>query len=173
MSSTEARRLHGIEECSSANLLPEPDWRQLARSHSINLLLDFWAKRNDLCLDLMLNHLSDHLSEFQDYIRHGGDSAYVSLFVDIDALGEISPDDLAKIHIRKEKEPFREVDFSGEGQGRVWCTFTEQQIDLDYRSPQTYKLMEENIAFLCTRGVKLVRLDAFGYTTSALEPIAF
>lgn len=131
------------------------------------------AKRYDLCLDLILNHLSDQSPEFLDFVQHGKDSAYASLFVDIDALGEISPDDLAKIHIRKEKEPFRDVIFADGKRARVWCTFTEKQIDLDYRAPLTFKLMEENIAFLCARGVKLFRLDAFGYTTKRIGTSCF
>ncbi|NIR95108.1 MAG: sucrose phosphorylase, partial [Gammaproteobacteria bacterium] len=50
----------------------------------------------------------------------------------------------------------------------VWCTFTERQIDLDYRSEDTYRLMERYINFLTERGVKLFRLDAFGYTTKKI-----
>src|SRR3546814_3831688 len=52
-------------------------------------------------------------------------------------MGDISPDDMARIHIRKEKEPFREVTFGDGSKGRVWCTFTEKQIDLNYNSPKT------------------------------------
>ena len=131
------------------------------------------AERYDICLDLILNHLSDESPEFLDFVRNGRDSEYAPLFVDVDALGEISPDDLAKIHIRKEKEPFREITFADGTTARVWCTFTEQQIDLDFRAPLTFKLMEDNIAFLCARGVKLFRLDAFGYTTKRIGTNCF
>jgi sucrose phosphorylase len=123
------------------------------------------ARDYDLCLDLTLNHISDASEEFQDFVAKGRDSEHAPLFVDVDAFGEFTADDLAKIHIRKEKEPFREVQFADGGQARVWCTFTEHQIDLDYRSQQTYDLMRRYMEFLCARGVKLFRLDAFGYTT--------
>ena len=125
------------------------------------------ARDYDLCLDLTLNHISDASAEFQDFLAHGQASAHAPLFVDVDSFGPFSREDLAQIHIRKEKEPFREVTFADGQRGRVWCTFTEQQIDLDYRSPETFALMARYMDYLCARGVKLFRLDAFGYTTKA------
>ncbi|HRN51987.1 MAG TPA: sucrose phosphorylase [Gemmatimonadaceae bacterium] len=127
----------------------------------------------DLCLDLTLNHISDESAEFQDFLQKGFKSEYADLFVHVDQLGEITPDDLAKIHIRKEKEPFREVRLPDGSTDRVWTTFTEKQIDLNYNSPRTYALMEEYVKFLTARGVKLFRLDAFGYTTKRLGTSCF
>ncbi|MGX5218548.1 MULTISPECIES: sucrose phosphorylase [Pseudomonas] len=129
--------------------------------------------RYDLCLDLTINHISDESVEFKDFLKNGTASAYADLFVQVDRLGPISPQDLALIHIRKEKEPFREVQFANGERGRVWCTFTEQQIDLDYTAAHTYQLMEGYIAFLAARGVKLFRLDAFGYTTKRIGSSCF
>nr|WP_298140224.1 sucrose phosphorylase [uncultured Pseudomonas sp.] len=131
------------------------------------------AVHQDVCLDLVLNHLADDSPEFQDYLRHGAASQWAELFVNVDRLGEISPDDLAKIHIRKEKEPFREITFGDGSRGRVWCTFTEKQIDLNYDAAVTYQMMAETIAFLAARGVKLLRLDAFGYTTKKIGTSCF
>ncbi len=131
------------------------------------------SARFDLCLDLTLNHISDESAEFRDFIAHGYDSEHADLFVHVDQLGPISPDDLARIHIRKEKEPFREVRFADGSSGRVWCTFTEHQIDLNFNSPKTYALMEDYIKFLTARGVRLFRLDAFGYTTKKIGTSCF
>lgn len=131
------------------------------------------AARYDLCLDLTINHISDESAEFQDFIARGFASEHADLFVHVDPLEPISPDDLARIHIRKEKEPFREVRFADGSTARVWCTFTEKQIDLNYSSPKTYALMEDYISFLAARGVKLLRLDAFGYTTKKIGTSCF
>lgn len=122
------------------------------------------SSRWDLILDLTLNHISDESPEFKDYIQRGKQSPYADLFVDMEAFGKLTQTDLARIHIRKEKNPFREVRFADGSVGHVWCTFTEHQIDLNYDSPQTLALIEGQIAFLATQGVKLFRLDAFGYT---------
>lgn len=131
------------------------------------------AQRYDVCLDLVLNHIADDAEEFKDYIRNGKASPYAPLFIDVDALGEIGPDDLAKIHIRKEKEPFRDVAFADGSTGRVWCTFTERQVDLNYSSPLTFEMMAETIAFLSARGVRMLRLDAFGYVTKRIGTSCF
>ena len=127
----------------------------------------------DLCVDLTVNHISDASPEFTDFLAKGFDSEYADLFVHVDKFGEISPDDMAKIHIRKEKEPFREVTLANGDTTRVWCTFTEQQIDLNYESELAYRLMEGYIAFLTGKGVKLLRLDAFGYTTKRIGTSCF
>lgn len=131
------------------------------------------ARDYDLCLDLVLNHISDASAQFQDYLARGAASPHAALFVDVDALGAMSSDDLARIHIRKEKEPFRQVQFEHGGTGRVWCTFSDHQIDLDYRSPATFALMEDNLRFLTGKGVSLFRLDAFGYTTKQVGSSCF
>jgi sucrose phosphorylase len=65
------------------------------------------------------------------------------------------------------------VEFENGGGGRVWCTFTERQIDLDFRSARTFELMEDYIAFLAAKGTKLFRLDAFGYTTKKVGTNCF
>ncbi|HEX7380721.1 MAG TPA: sucrose phosphorylase [Nevskiaceae bacterium] len=131
------------------------------------------AANYDLCLDLTINHISDASVEFKDFLAHGLRSEYADLFVHIDQLGEIRPDDLARIHIRKEKEPFRDVTFGDGSKGQVWCTFSEHQIDLNYNNPRTYALMEDYIRFLTAQGVKLFRLDAFGYTTKKIGTSCF
>lgn len=131
------------------------------------------ASKYDICADLTVNHISDESVEFKDFVKNGFDSVYAELFVDVDKFGDISPDDMAKIHIRKEKEPFRWVTFANGETCRVWCTFTENQIDLNYESDLTYELLESYIRELTFRGVKLLRLDAFGYTTKEIGTSCF
>ena len=129
--------------------------------------------RFDLCADLILNHISDASPEFRDFEQNGFASPYADLFVHLQRLGEPTPDDLERIHIRKEKEPFREVVCANGDRSRVWCTFTEHQIDFNYASQQTYDLMRHYIESLSRHGVKLFRLDAFGYTTKRLGSSCF
>lgn len=131
------------------------------------------AAQRDICVDLILNHLSDESPEFLDFLAHGKESPSADLFIDVDALGEITSDDMAKIYIRKEKEPFREVTFADGSKGRVWCTFTEHQIDLDYTHPHTFAYMRDTIAFLAERGIRMLRLDAFGYVCKKVGSSCF
>ncbi len=135
--------------------------------------IEVFAQQYDLCVDLTVNHISDESPEFKNFIENGFDSEYADLFVHVDKFGEISPDNMAKIHIRKEKEPFREVTLADGTKTRVWSTFTEQQIDLNYESDLAYQLMESYISFLTAKGVNLLRLDAFGYTTKRIGTSCF
>ena len=59
------------------------------------------SSKYDLCADLTVNHISDESEEFKDFLVNGFESEYADLFVHVEKLGEISPDDLEKIHIRK------------------------------------------------------------------------
>ncbi len=125
-----------------------------------------FTKDYDLCVDLMLNHISNESEEFQDYLKKREESEYSEIFIDIDRdFGDMTEEDAKKIHIRKEKQPFLPVRFGDGTNGRVWSTFTDCQIDLNYQSHKTLKLMEENMEFLSSQGVNLLRLDAFGYIT--------
>src|SRR3546814_11630900 len=117
----------------------------------------------------MINHLSDESEEFKDFLKLGYRSEYADLFVHVDQMGDISPDDMARIHIRKEKEPFREVTFGEGRKGRVWCTSTEKQIDLNYNSTKTYAMKEDYSTFLTERGVQWFSLDELGHTTQRTD----
>jgi glycosidase len=125
--------------------------------------IEAFTKKYGMCVDLTVNHISDESPEFKDFIAKGFDSKY----------REITPDDMAKIHIRKEKEPFREVTLADSRKTRVWCTFTEQQIDLNYDSELTYQLMASYIELLTSKGVNLLRLSAFGCTTKRIGTSCF
>ena len=128
----------------------------------------------DLCVDLVINHISDDSEEFKDFLQNGFSSQYADLFVHVDEMEPISHDDLAKIHIRKEKEPFREVTFADGTTSRVWCTFTEHQVDLNYITKDAAReLMANYMTFLTGIGVKLFRLDAFGYLTKEIGTSCF
>lgn len=131
------------------------------------------SKNYDLCVDLTLNHISDESIEFQDYLKNGQKSKWKDLFVNVDEMGEISQEDMAKIHIRKEKEPFREVTHGDGSKSRVWNTFTEHQIDVNYDNQITYDYMQDSMEFLLERGVNLFRLDAFGYMTKKIGTSCF
>ena len=50
-----------------------------------------------------------------------------------------------------------------EQQKKIWCTFGEEQIDLDIRKPLTQKFIEDTIRFMCKHGARVIRLDAFAY----------
>lgn len=45
----------------------------------------------------------------------------------------------------------------------VWCTFGEEQIDLNVPAPAVKKFIRDTLADLARRGASAIRLDAFAY----------
>ncbi len=134
------------------------------------------TERYDVMVDFVANHLSRRSPYFLDYLEKGSSSAYADLFLRPESLsptGSISPQDLAKIYTRKPRAPFIEVQFADGTKQNVWCTFGEEQIDLDWRSEVTRALARQWLEGLAERGIRFLRVDAFGYAVKKLGTSCF
>lgn len=127
------------------------------------------ASRYELMADLMVNHLSRRSDEFRSFLEHGDDSPYAEMFLTPEKVwpsGVVPRDDLAKIHLRKQGDPFSVFTAAGKPR-KVWTTFMfsdePEQIDLDLGSRTARRFLEESIAFLAGNGIRVIRLDAVGY----------
>lgn len=125
------------------------------------------SKHYSLMCDMMVNHISSHSQEFQDYLRHGESSPYASMFFDYERFfgGNPSPEELAKLYRRNDNPLFQEVTLPGGRVKKLWRSFTTDQIDLDTNSPITVDYIMRNLRQLGKRGISIVRLDAYGYIT--------
>ena len=56
---------------------------------------------------------------------------------------------------------------------KIWCTFGEEQIDLDVNSPHVKKFFEETVRFMCEHGAGAIRLDAFAYAVKKADTSCF
>jgi len=122
----------------------------------------------DLMVDMMMNHISRRSAYFQDFVERKDASPWKDLFIryrDFWPRGEPGEDDLAKIYTRKPRPPYTEVCFADGSTEKIWCTFDYEQIDLDLRHERTRNLLSSWLSVLCDHGAKIVRLDAFAYTT--------
>ena len=129
------------------------------------------SRSHDVLLDLMVNHLSRQSDEFREFARRGRASEHADLFLTVDKVwpnGEVPPDDLARIFLRRPDSPFIPVDIEETGAREiVWATFGSaewsEQIDIDVRSPATRDLVRSWLKLMAGHGVRIVRLDAIGY----------
>jgi sucrose phosphorylase len=122
----------------------------------------------DLTLDFMVNHISRQSEFFQDYLLKGPDSDYADMFITFDKLsesGEIDEEDLAKVYTRKPRPPYTVIERADGSKEKIWCTFDYEQIDLDWQSPLTREVMRRFIIRLARSKAKMIRMDAFAYTT--------
>lgn len=125
------------------------------------------AERYDLAVDFMINHISRRSRYFADFLEHKDASPYAEMFIrfkDFWEGGEPSQDELSRIYKRKPRPPYVEVAFADGSREKIWCTFDDEQIDLDLRQEVTREFVRETLTGLADRGAALVRLDAFAYS---------
>lgn len=113
------------------------------------------AKSYPLMFDFMINHISRQSELVQDFC------------IDWDAFwgkSGASESDVVAIYKRKDRAPFVEIDFGDtQGKRKVWCTFGEEQIDLDLCKPAVQSFFTHTINELAAKGASIIRLDAFAY----------
>lgn len=126
------------------------------------------ARNYDTMYDFMINHISKSSAYFQDFVEKKDDSEYADLFIQYKNFwpnGEPTQEDVDKIYKRKPRAPYIDVTFKDGSSEKVWCTFDEEQIDLNVYHERTKQFMKDNLEFLAKRGASIIRLDAFAYAT--------
>ncbi|WP_410513478.1 sucrose phosphorylase [Paenibacillus sp. BR2-3] len=126
--------------------------------------------------DFMINHISRQSPYFQDFLEKKDASEYADLFIrykDFWPDGEPTQTDVDLIYKRKPRAPYVEVTFKDGTTEKVWCTFDEQQIDLDVTTNTTRKFITDNLTFLAEKGASIIRLDAFAYANKKIGTNCF
>ena len=123
-----------------------------------------------LMFDYMINHVSVKSPEYQDFLRKKDASRYHDFFIrfkDFWEHGEPTPEEDAAIYRRRiGKGTYITADFSDGTSEKVWCTFSDEQVDINCQHSQEAKrYLRDNLKWLSAHGCSLVRLDAFAYAT--------
>lgn len=119
-----------------------------------------------LMFDFMVNHISAHSAYFQDFLQKKDHSAYKDFFIrysDFWENGEPTQEQVDLIYKRKPRAPYIEAEFADGSKEKVWCTFCEEQIDLDVRKDATKQFIKQTLVEMCHHGAAVIRLDAFAY----------
>lgn len=119
-----------------------------------------------LMFDFMVNHISAHSAYFQDFLQKKDQSAYKDFFIrysDFWENGEPTQEQVDLIYKRKPRAPYIEAEFADGSKEKVWCTFCEEQIDLDVRKDATKQFIKQTLVEMCHHGAAVIRLDAFAY----------
>ncbi|MBP1042670.1 sucrose phosphorylase [Vagococcus sp. BWB3-3] len=126
--------------------------------------------------DFMVNHISRQSPYFQDFLKKKEASDYRDLFIRYENFwpkGEPSAQDVALIYKRKPRAPYVTVDFEDGTTEKVWCTFDEEQIDLDVTTECTRQFITDQLTFLANKGADIIRLDAFAYANKKVGTNCF
>lgn len=121
-----------------------------------------------LMFDYMINHISAHSPYYQDFLTYKDESAWKDLFIrykDFWKDGEPTPEEVKCIYKRKPRAPYTTAHFADGTSEKVWCTFDEEQIDVNCKSSAGKNFIRDNLRLMTSHGAKLIRLDAFAYTT--------
>lgn len=126
------------------------------------------AENYYLMADYMINHISAHSKYYRDFLDKKDDSEYRDLFIrykDFWEGGEPTEAQVEAIYKRKPRAPYVDACFKDGTTEKVWCTFDEEQIDINCKSEVAKRFIKENLESLCAHGIGLIRLDAFAYAT--------
>lgn len=121
-----------------------------------------------LMFDYMINHISAQSEYYRDFLEKKDDSQYHDLFIrykDFWEGGEPTEEEVDAIYKRKPRAPYVDAVFADGSTEKVWCTFDEEQIDINCVSDTAGKFIRDNLTDLCSHGAALIRLDAFAYAT--------
>ena len=134
------------------------------------------AEGHELMFDFMINHISAHSPYYMDFLQRKDASPYRDFFIRYRNFwpgGEPTPEQVDKIYKRKPRAPYVEAAFADGTTEKVWCTFGEEQIDLDVSSPAARKFIQDTLRDLCEKGAAFIRLDAFAYAVKKPDTSCF
>ena len=126
------------------------------------------AEKYYLMFDYMINHISAQSQYYKDFLEKKDSSAFRDLFIrykDFWEGGEPTGEQVDAIYKRKPRAPYVDAHFADGTQEKVWCTFDEEQIDINCRSEAARQFIRDNLTDMCRHGAALIRLDAFAYAT--------
>ncbi|MGM0571452.1 MAG: alpha-amylase family glycosyl hydrolase, partial [Pseudomonadota bacterium] len=108
-----------------------------------------------LMADLVINHMSARSRWFENFRRreHPGKDYFF----------ETDPtQDLSEV-VRPRTSPLLVPVQTDDGERYVWCTFSEDQVDLNFANPQVLVEFVQIMRFYLEQGVRIFRLDAVAF----------
>ncbi|MFA0046204.1 alpha-amylase family glycosyl hydrolase [Vibrio sp. 10N.261.51.F11] len=124
--------------------------------------LNALSENFDLMYDCVINHISKSSDWFQSYLA--GDVQYQDYFVESDPSLDYSS--VTRPRALPLLTPFSKA--SGET-SHVWTTFSEDQIDINFRSPKVLLESIDILLMYAANGGRSIRLDAIGFIWKVLN----
>ena len=109
------------------------------------------SERYYLMYDYMINHISAQSEYYKDFLEKKDTSKYKDLFIrykDFWQNGEPTEQDVDAIYKRKPRAPYTVAHFADGTEEKVWCTFDEEQIDINVKSETSKRFIRDNLEWL-------------------------
>ena len=117
------------------------------------------ARDYDLMFDLVLNHVSRKSQWFANYL--GDADPGRDYFIEVDPAADL------RAVVRPRSTPLLAEVPTARGTRHLWATFSEDQIDLDFRNPAVLREFIDIILGYVAAGARLLRLDAVAFIWKA------
>ena len=112
-------------------------------------------KESKLMFDAVVNHISSQSEWFKEYLK--GKEEYKDFFINLPA-----DTDLHQV-VRPRTHPVLTPFKRSSEDVNIWTTFSEDQIDLNFESPDLFLKMVDILLFYISKGASLLRLDAIAF----------
>lgn len=128
---------------------------------SVNESLGEWddiqdiAGKYQLMSDLVINHCSSRSAWFENFIRGEGPGHDYFFTEDPEV-------DLSEV-VRPRTSPLLRKTETPVGTQHVWCTFSHDQVDFDFRNPEVLLQFVKIVRLYLDMGVRIFRLDAVAF----------
>ncbi len=108
-----------------------------------------------LMADLVINHCSARSLWFENYLKGAspGDGYFMTASPEADLDDVVRP---RTSPLLREVQTHRGIEY-------VWCTFSHDQVDLDFRNPEVLKQFVSIVRQYLDHGVRIFRLDAVAF----------
>ncbi len=154
------------EAISMVHILPFFPWSSddgfaVINYAAVNESLGSWddihaiATQYRLMADLVINHCSSRSQWFENF-KLGIDPGR-------DYFMTAEPDDDLSMVVRPRTSPLLRESKTREGTRYVWCTFSQDQVDFDFRTPRVLEEFVRIIRLYLDMGVRVFRLDAVAF----------
>ena len=108
-----------------------------------------------LMADLVINHVSSRSLWFENYRQ--GLAPGRDFFVECDPNADLSQ------VVRPRTSPLLRATETHQGTRHLWCTFSHDQLDLNFGNPEVLFKFVQTINHYLRRGIRWIRLDAIAY----------
>ena len=159
-------RKHLGRTISSVHILPFFPWSSddgfaVMNFSSVNESLGDWSdierisRDYRLMADLVINHCSSRSIWFDNFRKavSPGKDYFITA----------SPDDDLSHVVRPRTSPLLRETETIDGTKYIWCTFSHDQVDLDFRNPRVLEEFVNIIRHYLNNGVRIFRLDAVAF----------
>ena len=113
------------------------------------------GKNFNLMFDAVINHISAESGWFRKYLS--GEKAFKDFFIETDPSLDLSG------VTRPRTLPLLTEFNTSCGEKWLWTTFSSDQVDLNYASPETLLAIIDVLLFYVSQGARALRLDAIAY----------